>query len=327
MSDTDRPRAGVVGVGQMGSAHARVLDTLDDMRLVGVADADEDRAASVASTYDTVALATEELLERADVVSVAVPTQHHYPIASRALDRGVHVLVEKPFVADPANGRDLLERAREAGVVLQVGHVERFNPAVRTLEEVVADMDIIAVEARRLGPPLDRDVDTGVTLDLMIHDVDVVCSLIDADVASVDAAGASENRYVDATIRFENGTVAGLTASRVTQQKVRELGVTTSESKVNVDYLDQSIDIHRRSMPEFVETNGDVRYRHESIIERPVVERVEPLKAELAAFVDAVRDGSEPEITGRDGLRALEIALHIERATGADTERIEGVAR
>jgi predicted dehydrogenase len=317
MSD-DAQAAGVIGVGRMGSAHARVYAELSDVELVGVADADAERAAATAAADDTAAVEAEAVLDRADVVSIAVPTRYHYPVAREAIDRGVDVLVEKPFVADVEEGRDLLGRASDAGVTLQVGHVERFNPAVRTLQDVVADLDVIALQARRLGPPIDRDLETGIVFDLMIHDIDVVCSLVGGDVASVTADAGRDDRYVDATLRFDNGVIASLTASRVTQQKVRELSVTARDCKVNVDYTDQSIEIHRHSLPEYVERDGDVRYRHESIIERPTVENGEPLKAELASFVEAAATDSAPDVTGRDGLRAIELAERIEAAVAEE---------
>jgi len=308
--------AGVIGVGRMGSAHARVYEELSDVRLVGVADADAERAEAVAADHDTRAFDAETVLERADLVSIAVPTRYHYDVARRAIEKGVHLLVEKPFVDDVADGRDLVGRAKEAGVTLQVGHVERFNPAVRTLQDVVADSDVIAVQARRLGPPIDRDLTSSMAFDLMIHDIDVVRSIVGGDVAEVTAEGARDNRFVDATLRFENGVLASLTASRVTQQKVRRLSVTADESKINVDYTDQSIEIHRHSLPEYVERGGNLRFRHESIIERPTVENGEPLKAELESFVETVRTGGTPVVTGRDGLRAVELAARIDAAAG-----------
>jgi predicted dehydrogenase len=310
---SDKPlRAGVVGVGSMGRHHARVYDELNDVELVGVTDADPDRAEEIARQYNAATLDPDELLATADAISIAVPTEYHYEFATRAIDAGVHALVEKPLVETPSRGTDLLERARQEDVVLQVGHVERFNPAVRTLMDICVDLDVIAVEAQRLGPPINREIQDNAVFDLMIHDIDVILSLLDAPIESVSAFGAVENRHITANLEFADGVVSTLTASRVTQQKIRRLSITAEECRVNVDYLNQSIDVHRHSVPEYIEQNGDVRYRHESIIERPMVDNAEPLKEELGSFVTAIRDGQEPVVTAEDGLRALEIARRID---------------
>jgi len=151
----------------------------------------------------------------------------------------------------------------------------------------------------------------------MIHDLDIALSVVGAEPSSVDAERASDDRYVTATVGFENGVAAGFRASRVTQRKVRTLTVTARDCTVEVDYIDRSIQIHRHSLPEYVETNGDVRYRHESVIERPTVENGEPLKAQLRAFLAAVRGERSPPVSGRDGLRALALARDVERAAGS----------
>lgn len=302
---------GVVGVGTMGRHHARLYRELPETRLVGVADADPERAQGVAEEYDTVAYDREALLDSVDAVSVAVPTPYHAEVAEAAMDAGVHVLVEKPFVEDAASGEALIERADREGLVLQVGHVERFNPAVVALSDIVPDLELVAVTTNRLGPPLDRSVRDGVVLDLMIHDIDVLLSLVDSPLERVEASGTDDGQYATAVLTFADGVVATLTASRITQEKVRTLSLTARECQVNVDYGDQSVEIHRHSLPEYIVNNGDVRYRHESITEHPTVENGEPLRAELAAFAEAVRTGSDPVVDGRDGLRALAVARKI----------------
>ena len=313
MAEAAPLRAGVVGVGKMGRNHARVYRELPESTLAGIYDADPDRARAVADEYGTEARTLADLLETVDVVSVAVPTEYHYDTARECIDAGVHTLVEKPLVDSPENGRRLVEFADDRGVVLQAGHVERFNPAVRSLAELVSDLDVIAVTARRLGPPIERDVSDTVIMDLMIHDVDILLSLVDSEVADVSASGARGTSFGTATVDFESGVVGQLTASRVTQQKVRELTISATDCRVTVDYIDQSVEIHRQSLPEFVREEGDVRYRHESVIEQVTVDKHEPLKAELSAFVEAVMTGSEPVVSGEDGLRALELTRRIDR--------------
>ena len=319
-------RAGVVGVGSMGRHHARVYRELPTVDLVGVFDVDAEQAADVAATHGTRSMGMDELLDAVDAVSIAVPTAYHFDIARECIERGVNVLVEKPFVEDPANGRSLISLAESEGVTIQVGHVERFNPAVMALPDILAGMDVIAIDAQRLGPPPDREIHDSAVMDLMIHDIDVLLSLVDADIASVDAIGARDNRHATANVQFENGVMGSLTASRLTQEKVRTLAITARECRVNVDYTSRSIQIHRYSMPEYIEQNGDLHYRHESIVERPSVENSEPLKNELASFIDATASGEPPVVTAEDGLKVLEIARDIDEQAFARHRTATGVS-
>jgi len=319
---TETLRAGVIGVGSMGRNHARVYRELAGVELTGVADLDDHAAERVAVEYGTTAYETPDLLREVDLVSVAVPTQAHAPVVEQCIAAGVHALVEKPFVTDVDVGRDLAERAAEENVVLQVGHVERFNPAVRTLAKVAADLDVIAVDALRLGPPVDREIGSNVVYDLMIHDLDVVRSMLGEPPASVSAFMTADGEYATANCEFGDDTLATFTASRVTQQKVRRLGITARECRVLVDYIDQSVEIHRAAAPAYVEEGGDLRHTTESVIERPLVESGEPLKIELGAFADAVRDGTSPLVTAEDGLRAVELAHCVVAAADADPERV-----
>lgn len=314
----------------MGRHHARIYSELPGVELVGIVDADTDRAAEIAARHHTRALDIDALAETADLVSIAVPTIYHYEVARECIESGLHVLVEKPFTAEIEQARSLVLLEQKADVVVQVGHVERFNPAFKAVQEVLPGQEIIAIDVQRLGPPLARSVNDSAVMDLMIHDIDILLSLVDSDIISVSAVGVHENRHASAQFRFANEIVATLTASRLTQQKVRRLSVTAHECRVNVDYTSQSAEIHRVSIPEYVETNGGVRYRNESITERPIVQNGEPLKAEIAAFVSAVRSGSRPVVSAEDGLRALELAHRIDdlaarRETG--TARAEVPAR
>jgi len=311
MSRRETLDAGVIGVGTMGSHHVRVYNELPDVSLVGLTDADASAAAETAEAYGTQVYDVDELLRRVDLVSIAVPTRFHYEMASRAIAAGVAVLIEKPLVRDPQRGRDLIAAADNEGVPLQVGHIERFNPVVDVLEDVIEDLDVIAASARRLGPPVNRDVEDDVVVDLMIHDIDVVLSLLDAPVAGVTAVGACDGDYADAQVELEDGTVCSLTASRVTQERIRDLSVTARNCHIDVDFMNQAVRIYRHSDPSYHTDDGDVRYSQESIIERPAVESDEPLKRELRSFVDAVRTGSDPAIPGPEGLRALRIAQEI----------------
>ena len=317
-SESTPLRAGVVGVGSMGENHARVYSELREADLVGVTDLDTGLAEDVADTYGTDALPFEDLLSRCNVVSVAVPTAAHHETVRACLEAGVHVLIEKPIAETVEQARDLTACARERGLVLQVGHVERFNPAVSTLESLIADLEVIAVDAERLGPPVDRSGNDGVVFDLMIHDIDVVGSLFEGDPTSIAATGTADGEYATARLEYPGGVVASLTASRVTQKKVRKLTVTARECLVEVDYVEQSVLLYRDSFPEYVTDDGRSRYRHESVIERPRVENGEPLRRELESFLTAVRTGGTPEVTAEDGLRALETVTEIDRLVEGD---------
>ena len=321
MAIADSLEAGVIGVGSMGQHHARVYEELPDVELVGVTDADADRATEVAARQGVEAYPLDTLLETIDLASIAVPTEHHYELACACIERGIDVLVEKPFVADPEQGEELIELADERDVLVGVGHVERYNPAVAAAREVLADTEIIAADARRLGPPLDRGIEDSAVLDLMIHDIDVLLSLVGSEIETINALGTRENRYIDARMGFADSTVASLTASRVTQEKVRELSITAADCWITVDYLDQSVDVHRGSSPEYIERDGEVRYRHEGIVERPMVESAEPLKRELAAFLRAIGERRLPEVSATDGLVALRVAGRIEELASRSRDR------
>jgi predicted dehydrogenase len=316
-------RVGVIGVGTMGRHHARVYSELPEADLIGVADVDTTTATEIAEEYGTTVLDRAALLDSVDAVSIAVPTRFHHDITTSAIDAGVDPLVEKPLVKDPAKGRDLIDRARRAGVTLQVGHVERFNPAVEVLEDVIADVSPIAISARRQGPPVDRDAQDNVVRDLMIHDLDIILELATGSITSVTAAGAYENNHVVAQLEFDDGVIANLTASRITQQRIRDLSITARDCKVNVDYVDQSIQIHRQSVPEYITRDGEVRYRNESLIERPTVGNGEPLKAEIESFLEAVREEHEPKVSGQDGVQAVELANHIEAMAKSEPSTVE----
>lgn len=309
---------GVIGVGRMGRNHARVYKELPGVDLVGVADADAERAGRIADEYGTSALDTDELLDEATAVSVAVPSEYHYEVARDALDAGVHTLVEKPFVRRIEHGKELIALADEQNCRLQVGHVERFNPAVSEMSGVLDGMDVVAVEAKRLGPPIKPTPEDDPVMDLMIHDLDILFSLFGDDVTAASATAPSPE-HVLAQLEFDDGPTASLTASRCTQKKVRTLTITAREALVELDYTDQSIRVHRHSVPEYIEQNGDVRYRHGSIVEHPLVESAEPLRAELAGFRDAVTEETDPRVSGREGLRAVQFANRLQRLAGLVT--------
>jgi predicted dehydrogenase len=313
---TERLDVGVIGVGSMGSNHARVYATATDARLVGVADADGERARRVAAEYDTVARPRDALLSAADAVSIAVPTRFHASVVGEAIAADVHALVEKPFVRDVQTGRRLATAARDRDLVLQVGHIERFNPAVETVRDLVDEHRILSARADRLGPPVDRDDRNSVVMDLMIHDIDILSTLLEAEVESVTAAAAGDGAYCTAQLTFETGTVATVTASRTCQKRTRKLELADPDRLLEVDYVDQSVRIHRQADPSYRTTDDGVRYRNQRVTEHPFVDAREPLKAELEAFLASVRAGDPPAVTAEEALRAVELAHTIRAQVG-----------
>jgi len=302
---------GVIGVGSMGHHHARVYNQLSGATLVGVSDVDAERAGEVADEFDTEVLSRQELLTQVDAVSIAVPTQLHREVAMACIEHGVDILIEKPLAGSAEEATDIVEAAESAGLTVQVGHIERFNPAVVALQDIIADIDIISVDAERLGPPLDRDIEDSVVKDLMIHDIDILHWLIDLSASSISVFDSNE-AHTTANFQFEDGTIASLTASRVTQRKVRKLTITAHSCRIEVDYIDRTVEIYRHSLPEYIEKDGDMRYRHESIVERPMVGNEEPLKNELSSFLDSLQSGEAPRVSGRDGLQVVEYVDKIE---------------
>lgn len=311
---------GVIGIGSMGKHHVRVYDELEGVNLVGVADADAQKSSEIAQEYDVHAVEVQDLVETVDAVSIAVPTPYHHETAMTCIENGVHVLIEKPIAATKSEGRELIETAEANEVHIQVGHIERFNPAVVALDKVLSEESIVAIHAERLGPPPQREVHDNAIIDLMIHDADIVLSVVDEEPASVQSAGTRDNRYATATLQFESGIVATLTASRLTQRKVRKLQITTENNFIELDYLNQTIDIYRRSAPEFVKRDSGMQYRHESVIERPQIDNSEPLKAELREFVESIRSNTTPRVSGYDGLRAFELVTEIDAKSGIHAE-------
>lgn len=304
---------GVVGVGTMGAKHARVLSEMRGAELIGVADHDDLRASRVADSYGTQARPAVELIEAADAIVIAVPTTDHYDIALECIAADTHILIEKPFVADPAEGRELIRLANETGLVLQVGHIERYNPAVDALFEFVDPTEIVALSANRLGPPVDRGIGDDVVTDLMIHDIDIILALLGDRPTTVSGLSGYDGKYASVLLEFPDDVMATLTASRVTQRKIRSLEVTTPDRLFSVDYLDQSVQIHRRSRPSYAEADSDLRYRHESVIERPLIQSAEPLKLELESFLTAITTDGSPRVTGIDGLKALSVVWSLTR--------------
>ncbi|MCS6844819.1 MAG: Gfo/Idh/MocA family oxidoreductase [Caldilineales bacterium] len=310
-------RTGVIGVGNMGQHHARVCATIPGSKLVGVADIDRHRAETIAGRYGVEAYTDyRALLDQVDAVCIASPTASHHEIGLASLEHGVHVLIEKPLASTLEAARDLTERARQLGLVLQVGHVERFNPTFVELMNVLSDHHILGLDARRLSPFATRAADVSVVFDLMVHDLDLIMTLVGAPLRSVQAIGgrlrSPQLDHVMAILNFVNGPVASVTASKVTQHKVRQLSVTTADAYVVADFLARTVMIYRQSAADYFAQRGEVLYRQEGLIEQVYVPPVEPLYAEIQHFLACVRDGCTPQVGGEDALRVMAVAERIE---------------
>lgn len=299
-------RIAVVGVGHLGRHHARILSLLPGVELVAVVDTKRERAKEIAVAHGTKPLfESRELLGSVDAVTVAVPTELHRDIATPFLEAAVPVLVEKPIARSLAEADDLIASSAKAGVVLAVGHTERFNPAVAAARSLLVDPRFI--EVHRLGTFPDRSLDIDVVFDVMIHDLDVVLSLVESEIESVDAVGVpvltGRVDIANARLRFANGCIANITASRISRDRVRKIRFFQPASYVSLDYAAQKIELWRLMKgdgPKPSIQGGEVNVPNE-----------EPLKRELEDFVDAVVSRRAPLVTGEQGRRALALAQQI----------------
>src|SRR5437660_9048949 len=294
-------RVGVVGVGHIGSNHARIYAELPHAEFVAVFDIDPARAAEIATKYRANAAGSlNEFAEMVDAASVATPTSAHFPVARDLLARGKHLLIEKPITENTADARELAQLAAEKRLVLQVGHVERFNPVLSALEKHLTNPRFI--EAHRLSPYPNRSTEIGVVLDLMIHDLEIILHLVRSPVQTIDAVGvpvlSRGEDIANARLRFENGCVANITSSRISPEQMRKIRVFQENAYLSLDYQNQSGEIYRR-------TGGGISR------EEVEIERDEPLKQQLAAFIQCAASGRIPKVSGFEATAALDLALEI----------------
>lgn len=315
----DPIRIGVIGVGNMGQHHTRVLSLLKDVELVGVSDLNVERGLDIASKYRVQFFEDyHALLQHVDAVCIAVPTRLHHAVGMACLQAGVHVLIEKPIAASIAEAESLVNAAAQSHCILQVGHIERFNPAFQELSKVLKTEELLALEAHRMSPYSDRANDVSVVLDLMIHDIDLLLELAGSSVVKLTASGsrASDSGYLDfvtATLGFANGIVATLTASKVTHRKIRRIAAHCKNCLTEANFLNSEILIHRQITANCTTDYGHVLYRQDGLIEKVYTSNIEPLHAELEHFVNCVRGGNQPSVGGEQALKALRLASLIEQ--------------
>jgi predicted dehydrogenase len=301
-------RTAVIGVGYLGRFHAQKYAALPQSELVAVVDASAEQRAKVAAETGCRAVADyRDILGEVEAVSIATPTPLHYPIARECLERGVHVLVEKPITTTLEEARALVETAARTGRILQVGHLERFNAAILALAGTLGTPRF--VESHRLAPFRERGTDVNVVLDLMIHDIDLIQSLVGSPITSIDAVGRSVFSagldIANARIRYANGCVANTTASRVSMKMERKLRIFQDDAYISIDLQQKVLTIVRKPPAGADAPKGQV------VIEERTYEQGDALKFEVEAYLKSIVDGTAPAVTGADGLRALETATQI----------------
>jgi predicted dehydrogenase len=308
----DKLRFAVIGVGYLGRFHALIYSRLHGVELVGVVDTDPERSRAVAEEAGCAVFnRLEDIADQVDAVSVVVPTTAHLAVAEPLLRRGIHMLLEKPIAATREDGRRIVDLADQGGAILQIGHLERFNAGVMALAEQIDHPRF--VEIQRMGEFVERATDVDVVSDLMIHDIDIILSLMGSELQSVSAVGTPvlTNRVdiANARLEFANGAVANVVASRVSDRKTRRIRVFQERKYLSLDFIEQTIDI---AYPHL----APGATRPEIVRERIQVVPVKPLDREIEAFVACVREQRRPLVDGRVGLEALDVALKVRDCMG-----------
>lgn len=306
-----RLRAAVIGVGYLGNFHAQKYAALEGVELIGVVDADGARSAEVAAACGCQAFTDyRELLGKVDAVSVVVPTQYHHQVAKEFLAAGVHVLIEKPITVTIEQADELISLADDGKLVFQVGHLERFNPVMMAAEEVLREP--LFVESVRIAPFKPRGTDVNVVLDLMIHDIEIIQHLVKSPVAKIDAIGApvftGEEDIANARIAFENGCVANVTASRISLKSERKMRIFQRDAYLTLDFQNKKVLVAKKGEGELLPGVPNVQVKEQELGQS------DPLLSEISSFVEAITEGKQPQVSGRDGRMALETALKINEA-------------
>ena len=310
-------KVGVIGLGRMGQQHCRVYSGLRQAQLVGVCDINPEAGRLVARRFDVPFFSNPaELIDSVEAISLVTPTPYHFDLAMQCFDHGVPVLIEKPIAETLEHAEILMKSAEASGIICQIGHIERFNPAYVELKNVLDEMSVLAINFRRLSAYAGSNTDVDVVLDLMIHDTDLVLNLVGEEPVSIAASGLSAYGkavdYAVAQLRFNNGPLVTLTASRLTEEKIRSIEVTAQEAFLEGNLLSKTVTVHRRTVSQYLNTNKqNVKYRQESILESVLVPVVEPLQSELQQFIDCVIERKQPLVRPRDGYRALSLAMAI----------------
>jgi predicted dehydrogenase len=312
-------RTAVIGTGHLGKLHTKMLLQIPNSELVGIYDSNPEQLKSASQEYGVKAFSNvDELLGSVDAVSIAATTSAHYELAIKCFEKNIHVFIEKPITATIPQAEELVKIAGDKNLKLQVGHIERFNPALVSLEKYIEQPMFIQTD--RLSQFNPRGTDVAVVLDLMIHDIDIILSLVNSDVKDIEASGvAVVSDTVDianARIKFENGAVANVTASRISQKKMRKMRLFQRDNYISIDFITGISEVYRlipvdekprSSMISFGEIGIGERKKR-VVYEQPEVKEINALKYELELFVDAVLNDKQPKVSGQDGLKALKVA-------------------
>lgn len=296
-------KVGVVGVGHLGEAHARIYKQMPGVKLVGVVDIDINRSRRIGKILNTDSYTDYKMLfSKVEAVSIVVPTDSHFKVAYDFLERDIHILVEKPVTRTVGEAEKLLELSKRKKLIFQVGHVERFNAGVIALERLVNIPRFI--EVHRLSPYQTRGIEVGVVLDLMIHDLDIILQLTRVPVVRIEALGVKIltpfEDIANVRLTFSNGAVANITASRVSEERMRKIRIFQDDAYISLDYIGQKFSVYRK--------DGNRIFKEEVVLQK-----TEPLREELKDFVQCVRYGRSPRVPGEQGKEALELALEITR--------------
>jgi len=315
-------RVGVVGVGHLGSLHARMFAEIQSVDFVGVHDIDAAKADAVAGTFGVKSYSDYgSLLEDVEAVSIATPTSTHFEIGCMAVEKGRHIFIEKPLTESVEQAEGLIRRAEKSGAKIQVGHIERFNPALLALEKY--NLAPMFVESHRLAQLNPRGSDVPVVLDLMIHDIDIILSLVKSPVEKIDANGvavvSSTADIANARIQFRNGCVANVTASRISQRRMRKMRLFQRDAYISIDFSEGTAEVFRlvdQGDPDVKATMllGQIdagALKRNIVYEQPEVKEINALKYELELFVRSIQTNAEPVVTAEEGKRALEVANEI----------------
>ena len=309
-------RTAVIGVGYLGRFHAQKYKALPQCELVAVVDTNADQCQSVATELSTNSLSNyRDLFDQVDAVSIAVPTIHHYKTAVACLENKLHVLVEKPITTTTDEAQMLIQLAAKNEVVLQTGHLERFNAAFVAAKEKISTPRFI--EAHRLAPFTIRGTDVNVILDLMIHDIDICCSLIDSDIHHIEASGTgvltNGTDIANARLVFKNGAVANLTASRISDKRERKMRIFQQSSCLSVDFQNNQIKAYQADQS--TDQQGTPTINSETIS----LDSSDAIKDEICDFLDAIQSNRQPQVCGKEGAKALDIALQISQKIKSST--------
>jgi predicted dehydrogenase len=307
-------RVGVIGAGIMGENHVRVYAALaNHCSLTGIYDTDLQRARHIAAKYHTAAFdSLPALLDQVDAVTIAAPTPAHYVIGLACIAKGIHMLIEKPLALTVAQGRELIAKSAAAGLKLQVGHIELYNPVIQVLRQIIEQEEVVAVDIHRMSPFEARWQQVNVVDDLMIHDIYILHDLLQASIGNVHAVGHADRgviRHAAALVQLDNGISAQVTASFITEERIRTIRIVTKRAFVQADLLDKKVIVTRSTR--FFQTALHTNYAQQNIVEKIAVPSQEPLWAQLQDFLACIKRGTPPRVPGQDGIHAMEVTNRI----------------